>query len=303
MQHLKLCFEDIMEKRVLYYDEESEPACFDICEYLNIDNLPAIDGQNFYELSTKKFVMKKIAGEHKIFANESIFDSKVLAQFKLNRHNVLFVFEENSLKGVVHLSDYNRDIVLQNIQDDILSFERKLRQLILLNGYKNKDMYLFFGHRMNTKKTEKDRDFWKGKKVNYEKRINEINSLGEFQLFDFTDLTDFAASIYTKGVHEIGKYSIDGIFKSGATILKELRNLAMHGKNPISKNAESRIYSLQNLAVLIDGLEVLRKENANISMKIREHPDFLRSIELDNRSKLNIIHNHHPKALEYFFGG
>lgn len=43
MKHLKLTFEDIMQLNLLYYDKSSEAACFDICNYLNIDNMPDID--------------------------------------------------------------------------------------------------------------------------------------------------------------------------------------------------------------------------------------------------------------------
>lgn len=76
----------------------------------------------------------------------------------------------------------------------------------------------------------------------------------------------------------------------------------MHGKNPVSINRETSIYSLESLKLLTGSLEVLRKEYSEVSKKIRQHPDFLRSIELENRKKLEIIHDHHPKALEYFLG-
>jgi hypothetical protein len=76
----------------------------------------------------------------------------------------------------------------------------------------------------------------------------------------------------------------------------------MHGKNPVSKNNETSIYSIDSLHVLIDSLHVLRQEYAMIIMKIRQHQDFLKAVKLDNRGKLEIIHSHHPRALEYFLG-
>ena len=33
---------------------------------------------------------------------------------------------------------------------------------------------------------------------------------------------------------------------------------------------------------------------------IHENKDFVKSIQIDNQNKLRIIHDHHPKALEYF---
>lgn len=302
MQHLKLTFEDIMQANILYYDKISEAACYDICGHLKIDNMPSIDGQHFYELTKDIFLKKKIENMHKISVDSDLFDKDLLNQFKANMHNILFVFEETVMKGVVHISDYNRDIVLQKIQDDVLSFERKLRQLILLNNYKNGDMRKFFEYQKSIKKKKGDIDYWSAKIINYDKREQEINSLGQFQLFEFTDLMKFAASSFSNTIHKIDTYTINHKTKGGIEILRELRNMAMHGKNPVSTENDTQIYSLESLHYLIDSLFVLRQEYTSVSLKIRKNADFLKAIELDNRGKLEIIHNHHPKALEYFLG-
>jgi len=78
--------------------------------------------------------------------------------------------------------------------------------------------------------------------------------------------------------------------------------MAMHGKNPVALHKDTSIYSLESLQRLMESLLVLRQEYALVINKLRQHPDFLKSIELENRSKLEIIHNHHPKALQYFLG-
>jgi len=114
------------------------------------------------------------------------------------------------MRGVVHISDYNRDAVLQTIQDDILSFERKLRQLILLNGYTNKDMRNFFLYRKAEVTKEKDKTFYDIKIQNYERRLKEIESLGEFQLFEFSDILDFAGSRFSNTIHAINRYTLSG---------------------------------------------------------------------------------------------
>ena len=144
--------------------------------------------------------------------------------------------------------------------------------------------------------------FYKRKIQNYESRHIEIDSLGAFQLFEFSDLLDFAESSFTDSFYKIPSYSLVNQHPAGKDTLRELRNLAMHGKNPIKINNQTLIYSLDSLQKLIESLEVLRKEYSVLTNKIRQHPDFIRSIELDNRSKLDIIHHHHPKALEYFLG-
>ncbi len=121
MKHLNLTFENIMQSSILYYDKKSEEACYDICRYLQIDNMPAIDGTHYYEQETGIFTQKSITIDHSISVSSSIFRQEIIPQFEVNRHNVLFVFEEDVMMGVVHICDYNRDIVLQYIQDDILS--------------------------------------------------------------------------------------------------------------------------------------------------------------------------------------
>lgn len=186
---------------------------------------------------------------------------------------------------------------MQYIQDDILAFERKLRQLLLLNNHHNHELKAFFEYRRDS-----NPDYYDKKIETYHKRQDEINSLGAFQIFDFSDILDFLGSSFSKKLHKIGKYTINNKSQDGVKILRDLRNLAMHGKNPVMVDKSTSIYTINSLEILIDSLMVLRNEYASVTMKIRKHPDFLKSIELDNRGKLEIIHKHHPKALEYFLG-
>lgn len=302
MQHLKLTFQDIMQANVLYYDKYAEAACFDICNHLKIDNMPGIDGLHYYELEKGNFIKKKVDSIHKVSVNDNVISPELFNKFSANRHNVLFVFEEAVLRGVVHISDYNKDIVLQKIQDDILPFERKLRQLILLHGFTNDNMLEYFEYKLNRNDSQKNVEYYELRIKNYKKRKNEIDSLGPFQLFEFNDLMNFASSSFSKVVHKVGSYIFNNNKKSGADVLRELRNIAMHGKNPVSINRETSIYSMESLQLLTWSLKVLRKEYSEVSKKVRQNPDFLRSIELENRKRLEIIHYHHPKALEYFIG-
>lgn len=171
-----------------------------------------------------------------------------------------------------------------------------------MNGFTNTDMRKYFFNQQEKSSRDRDKTFYENKIANYDKRTKEIDSLGSFQLFEFSDLIDFAGSDLFNSVHRINKYDWSGRERSGKEILRELRNLAMHGKNPIVLNKETSIYSQESLQELMENLNVLCKEFAKVANKIRQHPDFLKSVELDNKNKLEIIHNHHPKALEYFMG-
>ena len=302
MKHLKLTIAEIMQPNILFYDKIAEPACFDICNYLKINNMPSITGTDYFELIDNKFHKTPINSKHQVLASSKIFTNDIIKQFAQNNHNVLFVYEENALVGVVHIADYNRDIVLQCIQDDMLILERKLRQLILLNGYTNEDMKLHFEKTLAKTESENTRKYYENKINSYNKNKVEINSLGQFQLFEFTDLMNFAHRYEKNPSHQFIDYEISGKKISSIEILRSLRNMAMHSKNPIGRNADTLIYSLKSLEIILSSLQTLRSEYSKIISKIRSHPDLIRSIELDNRSKLEIIHNHHPKALDYFIG-
>src|SRR5690606_12626240 len=112
-----------------------------------------------------------------------------LAKFEVNTHNVLFVFKGEVLTGIVHFSDYNQTTVLQAIQDDVLAFERKMRQYLFLKNFRNEDMLDYFKYR--SEKDEYSRRYFEGRIHRLEKRKEEISQLGEFQMFDLKDLLEF----------------------------------------------------------------------------------------------------------------
>src|SRR5688572_8707046 len=112
MKHERLSFEDIMQNNILYYDKNLEPACTVICNYLKIDNLPAINRPYYYQWNNNRFHKKSISKRNKISSSEPIFSKHAIKQILGSRHNVIFVFEEKVMRGVAHISDYNCDIVL-----------------------------------------------------------------------------------------------------------------------------------------------------------------------------------------------
>ncbi|MBM3454215.1 MAG: hypothetical protein FJX80_03590 [Bacteroidetes bacterium] len=302
MEFVKLTIGDIMQANIIYYDELTSQACVDICSYLKIDNLPALDGKHFYKFNNQSFSRHKIRKIHSTFIDTPIFDETLEVKFLKNEHNVLFVFFGETLHGVVHISDYNRNIVLQKVQDDLLLFERNLRQLILLSGFDNIDMLKYFEYKLQKDRSDKKKKFFRGKIERYKQMENEINSLGPFQLFEFSDLLNFCNSSFTHRIFTSSEYEFNGISTPAIEILRWLRNMAMHGKNPISKKEEKSIYSIESLSKFKSSLNVLKAEMSKINYLIRNNKDFIKSLELENRSKLEIIYSHHPRALEYFLG-
>lgn len=300
MQHLNLTFDDIAQKKILYYDKEVEEACFDICDSLKIDNMPAYNSKHYYELIEGRFQKKIITKSTKLSIQKGIFEELLLNKFQQNKHNVLFVFKGDVLNGIVHFSDYNQTRVLQAIQDDVLTFERRVRQYLFLMNFRNENIIEYFSYRAEKSKSSKD--FYLSRIKTLEKRTQEMNQLGEFQIFDLKDLLDFGNSSMSNKLLPASTIKINDKNISEINLITSLRNIAMHGKNPVERDQQSSVYSLDSLRYLFTALKTLETFTYRVEKLISDHPDHKKSVLMDNRSKLEIIHQHHPKALNYFIG-
>jgi hypothetical protein len=300
MKHQKLTFEDIAQKNILYFDEEVIEACHNICDALKIDNLPGYDSTHYYELKDRQFEKKSINPYVKLSYQQGIFEDSLIEKFGQNKHNVLFVFKGEVLNGIVHFSDYNRTNVLQAIQDDVLFFERRLRQYLFLKNYRNQNMLDYFKYRAD--KYPQSREFYTARIHSLEKRKNEMNQLGEFQIFDLKDLLEFGNSSKFGKLFPSRSLTVNNENINEINLINSLRNIAMHGKNPVEKNQESSVYSLESLKYLFTALKTLKSFTYKIEKLIMDQDDYKKSVKMDNKSKLEIIHQHHPKALNYFIG-
>lgn len=300
MQHKKLNFEDISQKNVLYYDDEMEEACLNICDSLNIYNMPGYDSLHYYELHDRKFHKKDIDSNVRLLTENPVFDKSLLDKFQINTHNVLFVFKGDVLNGIVHYSDYNQTKVLQAIQDDVLTFERRMRQYLFLMKYRNKDMIEYFHYR--AKKYEQSKEFFLERIEILEKRAKEMNQLGEFQVFDLRDLLEFGNSSFSDTLFPSATIELNGKKIHEIKLVTSLRNMAMHGKNPVEKDLESSVYSIESLRYLFTALKTLEEFTYRIEKMISCQEDYRKSVIMDNRNKLEIIHDQHPQALSYFIG-
>ena len=300
MKYQKLTFEDISQKNILYYDKKVEEACFNICDSLKIDNMPGYDSRHYYELENRAFQKKEIGSNVKLLTQQRIFEEGLLDKFKNNKHNVLFVFKGEILNGIAHFSDYNQTKVLQAIQDDVLNFERRMRQYLFLKNYRNRDMIDYFHYR--AEKYGQSKDFYLERIRTLEKRTEEMNQLGEFQIFDLKDLLEFGNSrknnkFFPSATLELNSSNYNEIY-----LVTGLRNVAMHGKNPVERDHQTSVYSIDSLQYMFTALKVLDTFTHRIEKLINNHEDYQKSVMMDNRSKLEIIHQHHPKALNYFIG-
>lgn len=301
MNYLKLTFEDIMQKKILYYDKEVETACFDICNTLKIDNLPCYNSKSYYELIDGNFIEKQIEENQKLNLNDRIFEDTKIQQFNNNKHNVLFVYDGNILKGIVHFADYNKNVVLKRIQDDVLNFEFNLREFLVLNGKSNNDIIEYYSHSLLNEKKERNKKHFERRLNFLTSKVNEMSNLGPFQLCDLSDLMDYCNSSFSGNIFKFENH-FDFDNKSGNHIIGPLRNMVMHGKNPIEKDNDSSIFSIESLNRFNKSLKILKYYNSKLEELIYNNEDYQLSVKLENQNKLTIIHEHHPRALKYFIG-
>ena len=300
MEHLKLNFGDIEQSSILYYDQEVEEACVSICQQLKINNMPDYDSENFYVLEGQTFRKKKIAYENRLDKEEKIFDNLLIEKFRSNQHSALFVFKGEVLSGIVHFADYNQTTVLRAIQDDVLTFERKMREYLFLKNFRNEDMIQYFKER--AEQSERSRSYFQSRVHQLERREDELNQLGEFQGFTLKDLLEFANDTQPESIFPYAKVIVEGKSIYESSLVNSLRNLAMHGQNPVEIDEETSVYSIESLEYLFKALKTLETFTYRIEKLIANHTDYRTSVRMENQSKLQIIYKHNPKALRYFIG-
>ena len=300
MEHLKLNFGDIEQSSILYYDQEVDEACVSVCQQLRLNNMPDYDSENFYVLEGNTFTKKKIANENRLDKEDKIFDKALLQKFRSNQHSALFVFKGEVLSGIVHFADYNQTIVLRAIQDDVLIFERKMREYLFLKNFRNEDMIQYFKDR--AEQSERSKSYYQGRVKQLARRQDELNQLGEFQGFTLKDLLEFANDTQPESIFPYGKVDVQGKSISESTLVNSLRNMAMHGQNPVEIDEETSVYSIESLEYLFKALKTLESFTYRIEKLIANHSDHRTSVRMENQSKLQIIYKHNPKALRYFIG-
>ncbi|QJD77368.1 hypothetical protein [Spirosoma rhododendri] len=297
MQFHQLTFAHIMERHVLYYDADAPDACAFICQRLNINALPGLDGETYYPFDeeTNQFgEPRPMADHHRAQRHDRLFTDTVKERFAQTDPNVLFVYEGRVLVGVAHVSDFNHNSVLQIVQDDIILFERDLRRFFILRGRSDADMLHFFEYQSQHANADGLRAFYRDKlrDATQPRRQNERRLLDPFQTFEFSDLLYFANSDASGPLMRFDQIKD----------LVGLRNRVMHAKNPVEYD-EHHVYSYESLERLYDELCLLESEYNRLLRTIANDLDHSRSRREANRARLDQISESGEKALRFFKSG
>ena len=100
MNYKKLKFSDIMQSKILYYDNEVEDACHNICDELKIDNMPDYDSKHYYELVNG-------VSRHLCFVPEKHIYKGILPQIQLDQK---FKFSEIRKNNLSKTLVYNKNM-------------------------------------------------------------------------------------------------------------------------------------------------------------------------------------------------
>lgn len=142
-------FEQILTRGIIFFDEEYLEECKEFCQLRNINFLPHIHDPHscyFYDQEKSEFRKQLVQEEQIVQMSDSIFQDQFLDLFK--KYEVLFVYRNQVIQGVVHYSDYNRSAVYEDLYRKLYQLERGLTHLILEHAQLTKgDLQEFRGKR------------------------------------------------------------------------------------------------------------------------------------------------------------
>jgi len=251
---------DIQTAELVYYDPDYVAQCYQFCQDRDIDCLPEIgDSNTYYQRidEEKSFKEQTISEDRKLDGATFLFRPDLLDRFK--SHAVQFVYADGEISGVVHYSDYNKDVVSTYLYGQIARYERDLRELAALCGLTNKDMLDHF-QKMGTKACKKGNERFckefEAKKAKYEAEKEELTRLPEFQSFYLMDL--------------IGLANRRKIIRLDDRVHK-LRNQIMHGSLPVQMedaHTPDYIYRIESFTEFFKFTQILLKDSKRISNRL-----------------------------------
>lgn len=221
---------DIGVYNLIFYNKAIELELVEFCKTNGISFLPSKNRKEVYKLVENGFELKPLTAELCIKPFERIFDLETLERFNSFNHNEIhFIEEDNLIKGVVHIIDYNSEFIQVELFRALYKFEVHLRELLVKEKLINEDFIDWVQYKAENEKDKNSQRYW-------EKRYEEINpsntkklekvlekrrEFKPFQTFYLLELLRFAVD---KKVLDKTRIDIDKI--------STLRNQVSHSNNP-----------------------------------------------------------------------
>lgn len=232
---------DICVRDLYFYEEEKTEDLVQFCKEKSISYIPAKDRKSCWRLSGTKFVhIPKLPKSLICQPQDPIFSGTTLEKFEKDNHDeVMFVVEDNLIKGIVHIVDYNNTDLFVELYRMLLKFENNVRDLLLKHHLKNADFIDWI--KQKGKKNYFYNDLYK--KSQQENEIEKRKNANTFQTFYLKDLLLFARS---KEYIRFSNVELDDI--------SEVRNWVAHSKDAtaIKINSKHTVYNIEGLKNFIN---------------------------------------------------
>lgn len=213
----------ISSKNILYFSEPQKNVCERVCNSLKINIFPDLDQVHYWELSNGNWQKYPIKDFQKIDNNTQVFDERVLEEICKAPSNILFVFENNELCGILHFVDFDSISIYNSLYNHFYQFENNLREYLSLKGIKYKSFIEYFEY-----KKKKFGDYYDNriKLLKSNKFYQEAIELPNLHKLQLSDLIRFSTSSFVR--QEYGFRVGDN--KLPVKSILDLRNTIMHSK-------------------------------------------------------------------------
>lgn len=233
-------------KDLIFYQQDRETELTEFCEVNGITLLPAPDRRSCYKLTNGTFAGLPISSDMVCNPYDRLFDIQTLTKFQKGGHDeVMFVMENDIIRGVVHIVDYNNAMINFEFYKAVYQFEKMLRGLLHHRGETNESLLAWM------KEKSVGKDHWYRRyfeccprdKQRFLLQEEKRRNFGPFQTFYMNDLLHFVAD----------RSYVSAYFRKSLHSIRDLRNWVAHSYDLTTKVDEvnAPLYRIEDLSRFI----------------------------------------------------
>lgn len=257
---------------LVFYDESKVEKNIQFAKDNGITYLPAKNRKEVYKLVDDNFVKTSLGETLKINPFDLVFDKNTLEKFRQVNHNeIRFIVENDLIKGVVHIVDYNNEFLQVQLYRALFLFESNLRKLLVLDGKTNDDFIEWMKNRFAKEKDENSKKHWQERlssiipedDARLQKVLEERKDLGQFQSFYLREILRFAGDLklIDKSIYKISNIS-------------DLRNQVAHSGDFTTSDIDSDgnlIFNFNRLSKFINDISEFFVAYDDLLLKVKEN--------------------------------
>ena len=228
MKWIEPAIESISTSGIIFYSDSHRAVCERIGKVLKIEVFPDSNQKHFWSINDG-WAKQDIRDDQKIKSNALVFDNNIIEKMMSAEGNILFSFRGNIMEGMLHFTNYDKQLVYQALYQNFYTYETNLRNYLSSMKYNYNDFEHYYEYKLFTSKREKDKEFYRIQleKLKSKGFLDEAKQLGPLQRLDLRELMLFAKSSYHKPL----KLDRIGLMTIALDDISELRNTVMHSKD------------------------------------------------------------------------